>query len=147
MTTRGNDVVDVLTSQHERLAQQFALLTTSVGDARRMLFAELVRLAHAHEVGERAVVYPVVRDTATGGATIAVACMREADHMMQAFAELKDLTVAHPAFDVKLAVLRQAFLDHKAHEERDEFPRLRQYVPRQSLYVMAAELRDVQAMG
>ena len=146
MTAPINDVVDVLLAQHERLRQRFSLLRAACGGDKKTLFDELARLVHVHEVGEHAVVYQVVRDAAAGGNTIAVACAREEAQIVQAFAGLRDLGVGHPTFDTKLAALHQAFLDHTAHEERDEFPRLRQYLPKQSLYTMANELRDIQAM-
>ena len=38
-------------------------------------------------------------------------------------------------------------VDHLAHEERDEFPLLRQYVRAAHLHTMASELHDFQVMG
>ena len=146
MTVRNNDVVDVLLGQHDRLRQRFTLLGAAGGRDKKPMFEELARLVHEHEIGEQAVVYPAVRDTANGGSTVGVACVREEAQIVQAFAELRDLGVGHPTFDTRLATLRQAFLDHTAHEEHDEFPRLRQYLPKQSLHMMANELRDIQAM-
>jgi hypothetical protein len=147
MTVHIDDVVDVLLGQHDRLRQRFSLLRAVSGRDKKALFDELVRLAHIHEVGEQAVVYQALRDTVAGGTTIAVACAREGAQIVRGLAELRDLGVGHPTFDTTLAAVHQAFLDHAAHEERDEFPRLRQYLPKQSLYTMANELRDVQAMG
>lgn len=117
-----------------------------MGRDRKTLFDDLVRLVHVHEIGEQAVVYPAARDAATGANTIASECAREEDQIALAFAEIRELGVGHPAFDTKLALLNQALLDHIAREEHHEFPRLRRYVPKQSLYMMAGELHDVQAM-
>ena len=146
MTVHNDDVVDVLLGQHNRLRQRFSLLRAAGDRDKRALFDEIVRLAHIHEVGEQAVVYQALRDTVAGTA-VAMACAREEAQIVRRLAELKDLGVGHPTFDTKLAAVHQAFLDHAAHEERDEFPRLRQYLPKQSLYTLANELRDVQAMG
>ncbi len=146
MTVHNDDVVDVLLGQHDRLRQRFSLLRAAGDRDKKALFDELVRLAHIHEVGEQAVVYQALRDTVAGTA-ITMACAREEAQIVRRLAELKDLGVGHPTFDTTLAAVHQAFLDHAAHEERDEFPRLRQYLPKQSLYAMANELRDVQAMG
>jgi hypothetical protein len=51
------------------------------------------------------------------------------------------------AFDSKVASVHQAIHVHSAHEERDEFPVLRRYVPIQRLQMMAGELHDVEVMG
>ncbi len=146
MTARHDDVVDVLLAQHERLRQRFSDLRSAAGRDRKTLFDDLVRLVHVHEIGEQAVVHPAARDAATGASMTAAECAREEAQIALAFAELKDLGVAHPAFDTKLAALHQAFLNHTACEEDHEFPRLRRYLPKQSLYMMAGELHDVQAM-
>jgi hypothetical protein len=147
MTVHNDDVVDVLLGQHDRLRQRFSLLRAAGDRDKKALFDEIVRLAHIHEVGEQAVVYQVLRDTVAGGTAIAMACAQEEAQIVRRLAELKDLGVGHPTFDTTLAAVHKAFLDHAGHEERDEFPRLRQYLPKQSLYTMANELRDVQAMG
>lgn len=146
MTSPNNDVVDVLVGQHERLRQRFSGLRTADGRDKYTQFEELVRLVHSHEIGERTVVHQAVRDTAAGNNTIATECAREEAQMVRALAELKDLGIGHPTFDTKFSALHQAFLDHAAHEEHDEFPRLRRYLPKQRLHMMANELRDVQAM-
>jgi hypothetical protein len=102
----------------------------------------------AHELGEQAVVHPVTRDhIQRGGDLLAGVCVAEEERARWAIADLKHLGVDHPGFTAKFAAFQQAFLDHAAHEERDEFPRLRRFVPTQRLHTMANELRNVQAMS
>jgi hypothetical protein len=147
MTVRADDIVDVLLSQHEQLRQLLARVPAAPGGDRKRLLGELANLLHAHEFGEQAVVYPAVCDRTSGGSAVAVACMAEEGRIARASAELHDLGPDHPAFNVKFAAFHQAFLDHAAHEEHDEFPRLRRYVPTQRLHLMANELRNVQTMS
>jgi hypothetical protein len=101
-----------------------------------------------HELGEQAVVHPVTRDhTRRDGDVLARACAAEEETARWAILDLRDLGVDHPSFTAKFAAFRQAVLDHAAHEERDEFPLLRRYVPKQRLHTMANEFRNVQAMS
>lgn len=144
----AEDVVEVLSDQHQRLRQLCADVRASSGDDKKRLFGELAHLVHMHELGERTVVHPVTRDhTFGGGAVIAETCAVSEDRVAREIAELQDLGVDHPAFDAKFAAFRDVVLDHAAYEERDEFPRLRQYISTQRLHMMASELRNVQTMS
>lgn len=142
------DIVDVLLQQHEQLRELCAAVQTAGEGHKKQLFGELCHLMHLHELGERVVVHPVSRDqTWAGGDAVAVACAAEEDRAGLAIAELQDLGADHPAFAAKFAALHRLILDHARHEERDEFPRLRLYVPIQRLYTMANHLRNVQALS
>src|SRR5256885_648913 len=102
---------------------------------------------HRHERGEQAVVHPVTRDHTQRGDLVTEACAAEEERARWAILDLQDLGVDHPSFTAKFAAFRQAVLDHAAHEERDELPLLRRYVPTQRLHTMANELRNVQTMS
>lgn len=141
------DIVDLLLAQHRQLDDLCDDVRTATDAHRERLFGELDRLLHTHETGEQRVVHPVTRDRTMGGDAIGRSCAAEEKPITRAMTELRDLGTAHPAFAAKYLALHRAVLDHNAHEERDEFPRLRRYVPAQRLHMMAQELRDVQTMG
>jgi Hemerythrin HHE cation binding domain len=144
----ADDIVDVLLEQHQQLRQLSAEVHAATGDNKRGLFGDLVTLVRLHELGERAVVHPVTCDhTGRGGDVVARASATEGERACWAICDLRDLGVDHPSFTAKFAAFRQVVLDHVAHEERDEFPRLRLYVPTQRLHTMANEFRNVQAMS
>lgn len=143
----SDDIVDVLISQHEQLKDLLAGVQAARGADRKRLFGALADLLHVHESGEQVVVYPAMCDRTNGGAAVAVICLAEGARVGRAAAELHELGTDDAAFTVKFATFRQAFLDHAGREERDEFPRLRRYVPRQQLHLMANELRNVQSMS
>jgi hypothetical protein len=117
------------------------------GADKKRLFAELYQVVNVHELGDLAVVHPAARGNTANGDGAAVACMTEGADIVRALAELHALGVEHASFDSKLAIVHQAIHDHTAHEERDEFPLLRRYVPIQRLHMMAGELHDVEVMG
>jgi hypothetical protein len=145
---RYSDVVDVLLEQHERMRHLCAAVDRAAGADKQRLFAELDELVNLHELGDRAVVHPAARASIVpGGNEVALACMVEEGNIERAIAELRFLGVGDASFDGKFATLWQAILDHLAHEERDEFPLLRQYVRAAHLHTMASELHDFQVMG
>jgi hypothetical protein len=142
------DVVDVALDQHERMRRLCAAVDRAGGSDKKHLFAELDELVNLHERGDRAVVHPAAREsTVVGGDAVARACMMEEGNIERAVAELHFLGVEDAAFDGKFTTLWQALLDHCAHEEREEFPLLRQYVRAADLHRMANELHDFQVMG
>ena len=141
-----DDIVDVLIRQHGDLRRLCADIVAARGGDRRRLFGRLVSLVHSHELGERMVVHPATRDRTNGGEKVASVSALEEARIDAAIAELDDLGVDHPTFNAKFAVFHQALVDHAVHEERDEFPRLRQHLPTQRLHLMANEIRDVQIM-
>jgi Hemerythrin HHE cation binding domain len=144
----ADDIVDVLPDQHRQLRQLCAQVHAASGDDKKRLFGDLAVLMRTHERGEQAVVHPVTRDhTQRGGDVIAGACTAEEERARWAICDLQHLSVDHPSFTAKFAAFYQAFLDHAAHEERDEFPRLRRCVPTQRLHTMANELRNIQTMS
>jgi hypothetical protein len=143
-----SDVVDVLLEQHERIRQLCTAVDRADGAAKKQLFAELDELVNLHERGDRKVVHPATRaSTVVGGDAVALACMIEEGNIERAVGELLSLGSADAAFDGKFTTLWQAILDHLAHEEREEFPLLRQYVGGAHLHRMANELHDFQVMG
>jgi hypothetical protein len=143
----ADDIVDVLLEQHQQLRQLSTEVHAATGVNKKRLFGALAMLVHLHELGERAVVHPVTCDhTGRGGNVVAGASATEGERAGWAICDLQDLGVEHPSFAARFAAFRQAVFDHFAHEERDEFPRLRLYVSTQRLHTMANELRNVQAM-
>jgi hemerythrin superfamily protein len=141
------DVVDVLRQEHEQIQRLCAEIPEATGDRKRNLFADLQQLVHQHELGERAVVYPAVSDSTPSGDGIGLACRIEGAGLEQSLAGLGRLGVGHPDFDDRFAAFRRAQSDHAAHEERDEFPLLRLYVPAQRLHMMAGAMYDIRVMS
>jgi Hemerythrin HHE cation binding domain len=144
----ADDIVDVLIAQHQQLWQLCTHVQAATGEYRRRLFDDLTVLVHLHELGEQMVVHPVTRDHTQGrGDAVATACVAQEEQTGRAIAALDDLGVDHPSFPTRFGAFHQTLLDHIAHEERDEFPRLRQFVPTQKLHTMANEIRNVQALS
>ena len=141
------DIVDVLHDEHEQIRRLCADVRGAERDRKSHPLAALQQAVHLHELGELAVAHPAARNSTPNGDTIALACQAEGAHLERSLAELSRLGVEHPGFDDKFAALSKALLDHAAHEEREEFPLLRRYVPAQRLHMMASAMQDIRIMA
>jgi hemerythrin superfamily protein len=139
-----DDVVDVLIAQHQQVKALMGRVAAAEGQDKQRLFAELVDLLKTHEKGEQRVVHPVMRSSIDGGESTANARLGEEERADQLIAEVETMITDSREFDMWFEQLRHAVLDHAAHEEREEFPKLRREVPAARLRTMAEELIAVQ---
>jgi len=139
------DVVDLLVHQHHEVKRALAEVGALEGDSKAAAFARLQRLLTAHESAEQQVVHPATRDLAHN-ADVARARVEEEMSTDDALAELHALGAAHPDFDARFALLRDAVLAHNEREENEEFLLLRNTQSRERLVEMADSLREVQSM-
>jgi hemerythrin superfamily protein len=141
-----DDVVDLLTAQHEQIKELMSRISAaaSEGGQTQGPFTELVKLLETHELGEQRVVHPVTHESPDGGAATAEARLGEEERADQLIAKVQSLVPDSREFDMWFGQLRHAVLDHAAHEEREEFPRLRRELSSARLRAMAEELVAVQ---
>lgn len=142
----GEDVVDLLVAQHQRVKELMDRVAAAEGAQRQQMFGELVELLRTHEKGEQRIVHPVTRSSVHDGDATANARLGEeerADELI-AQAEAAELSADSVEFDAWFERLRHAVLDHAGHEEREEFPKLRGEVLPARLRTMAEELLAVQ---
>ncbi|MEV1073653.1 hemerythrin domain-containing protein [Micromonospora parva] len=140
------DVVDLLLAQHAQIEQLFLLVIGGTGDTRRDAFDDLVKLLAAHETAEEEVVHPLARTLPGGGGDAMVD--DRLDEERQAKETLQTLIeggVDADGFDTGIVLLRDAVLVHARHEERYEFPQLRQHVPVDRLRSLATAVRAAEA--
>ncbi|RAO26192.1 hypothetical protein ONO86_06270 [Micromonospora noduli] len=140
------DVVDLLLAQHAQIEQLFLLVIGGTGDTRRDAFDDLVKLLAAHETAEEEVVHPLARTLPGGGGDAMVD--DRLDEERQAKETLQTLIeggMDADGFDTGIVLLRDAVLLHARHEERYEFPQLRQHVPVDRLRSLATAVRAAEA--
>ncbi|WP_030330573.1 hemerythrin domain-containing protein [Micromonospora parva] len=140
------DVVDLLLAQHAQIEQLFLLVIGGTGDTRRDAFDDLVKLLAAHETAEEEVVHPLARTLPGGGGDAMVD--DRLDEERQAKETLPTLIeggVDADGFETGIVLLREAVLLHARHEERYEFPQLRQHVPVDRLRSLATAVRAAEA--
>ena len=141
------DIVDVLCREHEQIQQLCTDVRAAGRDRKKRTLAVLQQAFHLHQVGELAVAHPAASDSGPNGDAIARTCQAEGEQIERSLTELGRLGVEHPDFDAGFVALSGALLDHAAHQERDEFPLLRRYVPTQRLHMMASTMHDVRIMA
>src|SRR5438128_1600485 len=92
--TDAQDVVDLLTSQHEQVKALFARLKNVKGEAAREPFDELRRTLAVHETAEEEVVYPALRQQ--GADDIVQARLAEESDAKQVLADLEKMGPTAP---------------------------------------------------
>jgi hemerythrin superfamily protein len=124
--TSPTDVVDFLTSQHEQIKSLFAKTLSASGEARENAFVDLRRLLAVHETVEEEIVHPRAKRKIANGSAVVGQRLEEEHEAKKVLQRLEKLDVDSEEFTSLLTELRDAVLDHAAHEENDEFARLGQ---------------------
>ncbi|MFF7727029.1 hemerythrin domain-containing protein [Streptomyces sp. NPDC008001] len=139
------DVVAILLEQHARIQELFGDVKTARGEHKKQAFDELRALLAVHETGEEMVVRPVARNTVGKGETDAR--NREEAEANRVLGELEKMDVASEGFDARLRELERAVLSHAEHEEREEFPALREGRDEAQLRHMGTMLRAAERIA
>lgn len=126
MTHATTDVVGLLLDQHRQIKELFGQVRSASGSEREQAFEDLVRLLAVHETAEEELVHPVAREVVDNGAAVVDDRLAEEDEAKHELAELYDLGVDHPEFDVRIARLAESVTKHAELEESREFQVLRQ---------------------
>ncbi len=143
----GDDVIDLLLTQHQEIRRLFREVEGSSGTARAEAFDRLRRLLAVHETAEEEIVHPEARRSVDNGDAVVDARLDEEN---QAKRMLEDAERAGPDadnFPVLLGQLKQAVLEHAEHEERDEFPQLRERHPAYQRALMGKAVKVAEAMA
>jgi hemerythrin superfamily protein len=139
------DVVDLLLTQHARIEELFLLVSGGEGDVRRDAFNDLVRLLAVHETAEEEVVHPLSRSLPGDNDAMIDERLEEERAAKETLKTLIDGGVDADGFDAGILMLRASVLQHARHEERYEFPRLRQHVAPDRLRQLAVAVQAAEA--
>jgi hypothetical protein len=125
MSTIGpaDDVVSLLTQDHEAVKQRFSEFHGLAPEFRAELFWKLMDQLIRHEVAEETIVHPVIRKEPGGGEIVDARIAEEAE-AERLLAHMEKLDAATEEFMGALIDLESAVLDHAQSEEREEFPLL-----------------------
>ncbi|WP_067903872.1 hemerythrin domain-containing protein [Nocardia vaccinii] len=140
------DVVDVLTAQHEQIATLLGQIRGERED-RRQLFHDLVRLLAVHESAEEEVVHRAARRAAFGVDDMVKTRLAEEHRAKRQLADLCDMGVDDPGFGPRFAQFADAVAEHAAREEAEEFTLLREQFSQTQLYRMADTVRFAEAIA
>jgi hemerythrin superfamily protein len=140
-TDAGQDVVDILTTDHHEVTALLAQVRVEADPERRRdltdtVISELVR----HSVAEELYVYPAMREHLPNGDEAVEHDTTEHKDIEKTLKQLESADVTEPRFDELLAHLDEVLADHVQDEERDQFPLLRTHVPREQLVELARKV-------
>jgi hypothetical protein len=138
-------VVDVLLKQHDRIRELFAEVETKFGEQRQEAFSTLRRLLAVHETAEEMIVHPFARHHV--GNEVIDARLSEEHAAKQALSDLDGMEVNDPQFGTQLQLLKGLVFDHAAHEESDEFDRLREELGSKEAELMGAAVLAAEAVA
>jgi hemerythrin superfamily protein len=141
----STDLVSRILDDHELIRTRFSLLLDAPPTQREPLFRELVALLVQHEAVESIVLHPTVRDNVPGGARIAEARLAEEQESEERLAELEQMDATSDVFLAAVTELRDEVVAHAEHEERDEFPQLREHVDAEVLEQLGARYEQLKA--
>ena len=147
-TTSGQDVVDVLTTDHREATALIAeIWATEDTSARRdladTLIAELVR----HAVAEEMYVYPAMRTHLPDGEQEVDHDIQEHQELERQMKQLENLEPLDARFTEVLRGLETTLADHVSDEEGKNFPQLRAALPREELVSLAAKVEGAKKLA
>lgn len=118
------DVVEFLTSQHERIKSLFDETLSVSGKEREKSFLELRRLLAVHETAEEEIVHPRAKKEIPDGDEVVEKRLQEEKEAKKALSELETLDIDDKKFTKRLKDLRDSVVEHAEHEEQEEFAKL-----------------------
>jgi hemerythrin superfamily protein len=142
------DVVDVLTADHRDVTALIGEIW-SVRDPmiRRDLtdtaISELVR----HAVAEEMYVYPAMRKYLPEGDKAVEHDVEEHKELERVMKQLEGLEVSGAEFDETLRRLETILADHVQDEEAEQFPALRERIPRDELIELAGKVETAKKLA
>ena len=138
----GEDVVDILTTDHREVTDLLLQIRTATDAATRRdladtMISELVR----HAVAEEMYVYPAMKQHLPDGEASVEHDIAEHKELERTMKELEAVEPSDPRFDSLLGELEATLADHVADEEADQFPKLRASIPRDELVQLGEKVQ------
>jgi hemerythrin superfamily protein len=141
------DIVDVLLEDHEEFRTLFEEVRGADEEDRDDLFRYLVGRLASHEAAEEALVHKALRDEVEGGREVAEAVLEEEASAEERLARMAKKDEWDQEFVQDLNGLEQQVLAHADHEEKEEFPLLRQHLSRERRVELAERFVLVRDTG
>jgi hemerythrin superfamily protein len=145
-TMAESDAVDLLVRQHEEIRRLCRKVEANTGARQAEAFERLRRLLAVHETAEEQIVHPIIRRSVPSGDQIVDARLAEEKKGKRMLRDLERMGTADPSFTPMFARFRSAVLQHAEHEEREEFPALRER-GQAELRGLAAAIKAAEAMA
>jgi hemerythrin superfamily protein len=144
----GRDATEILADDHKEF---LALVGSIEGEtdprARRELADTLIAEIMRHAVGEEMFVYPAIKKHVPNGAAEVEHDKEEHQEIVLAMKQMEDVDASDPRFMEGVTRLRELLIEHASSEEGEQFPKLRQHIPREELLQMGAKVEAAKALA
>jgi hemerythrin superfamily protein len=139
--TNGQDVVDVLTTDHREVEGLITQIIGSTDAAQRrdladQMIAELVR----HAVAEEMFVYPAMREHLPDGEEAVEHDVEEHKELETLMKQLEGVDADDARFLEVVREIEDVLADHVRDEEDEQFPQLRAHFPQHELTGLAEKV-------
>jgi hemerythrin superfamily protein len=128
------DVIDELVTDHREALELLGRIASSTdADERRELADTVISEVVRHSVAEEMYVYPAMREYLPDGDQAVKHDTEEHQELEQVMKQLEAVPAVEPRFDLLVQEMTEKLRHHARDEEIEQFPRLRERVPREKL--------------
>ncbi|NVI86706.1 hemerythrin domain-containing protein [Actinomadura sp. BRA 177] len=145
MAETAENVVDLLLAQHDEIRRLASTVENSSGKTRKDAFDQLRELLAVHETAEEEVVHPFARRAIGDDTHVVDDRLEEENEAKGVLSELEKMDTDSPAFMEKFSQFHKDVEAHATHEEKEEFPRIREDATREQMRGMAKAVRVAEA--
>jgi hemerythrin superfamily protein len=149
MTTSGQqqDVVDILTTDHHEVLQLVEQIPGKDYETRRDMTDTVIAELMRHSVAEEMYVYPAMKEHLPDGEAAVKHDIEEHQQLEEAMKGLESLDTGDDRFLEVLGRLEAILRDHVNDEETEQFPQLRQRIPREQLVEIGAKVETAKKLA
>jgi hemerythrin superfamily protein len=142
------DAIRVLEADHrkvERLFQEYQQGGGGPSDRKRRLAHDIREALSVHAAIEELHLYPVVRETLSGGDALVEEALEEHQQVKEMLAALEKIDVSDAGFDQKMTELQQDVQHHVEEEEGEIFPELGERLTAERLNEIGRKLEQAKS--
>ncbi|MBV8540998.1 MAG: hemerythrin domain-containing protein [Pseudonocardiales bacterium] len=128
------DIIDELVTDHREALELLGRITSSTdADERRELADTVISEVVRHSVTEEMYVYPAMREHLPDGEQAVKHDTEEHQQLEEVMKQLEGVPASEPRFDALVQEMTDKLRHHAHDEETEQFPRLREWAPREEL--------------
>jgi len=139
----GQDIVDIITSEHRSIEKQIEQFQNSSNvDDKQQLMWSIIRDLSLHTSGEEIALYPNAKPLGEKAAHESSHGIGEHNELKSILAELDSMKVTDAGYDEKVDKLFKKVKHHHGDEEEDLLPELRKALSHEKLVSLAQQFED-----
>lgn len=142
------DVVDILTSDHQEMIALIGQIKGASGESQRRDLADtLIAEVMRHAVAEEMYVYPAIEDHVPDGHDEVEHDKKEHADIVKLMKRLEKAEPSEPDFMELVNELEAQLSHHAKDEETEQFPKLRQHIPREKLVDIGVKVEHAKKLA